>query len=1798
MKKKILLAFFCIVSVTLFAQQGKDGNPAIASSVVVNEYTRLTANAPVGSTTITVAASTLNAHGRFAGNLAAGDLIMIIQLQGATINGGLDPFHTTWGTPNDSSWGKVLNYNNCGNYEFAEVNAVPSGTTIKLDCPLRFSYVDTAKVEVVRVPRYGSLTVNNGGNITCDAWDSALGGIIAIEVQNNTVINAGGAISASGLGFRGGSAYNNLNGSSAYGVLNWATTDVTYGKDKGEGIAGFEWSYDKYRGRYCEGAPGNAGGSGNAHNSGGGGGANGGVVANYINGFGNPDISTNNNKTAWSKEFTWLPTFTSSGGGRGGYSFSSNNANPLNTGPGSGTWGGDNRGNYGGRGGRPLDYSTGKLFMAGGGGAGDQDNQYGGAGGNGGGLVFLMNYGTVSGTGQIVANGGNGTNAAGAPTGGHSGGIDAAGGAGGGGTIVVNSVGNISGLTLTANGGTGGSQVITQFNIFFPDNEAEGPGGGGSGGYIGTSNLGITENAVGGANGTSNAVPMGNFPPNGATIGGAGTTNATITNFHITAKNDTICSGQSATLTATLLGNPPGGTTIEWYTTSSGGTAIATGTTYTTPVLFVTTTYWVGSCPGTYRIPVTVVISGSSSVTISPNKSICKGSSDSIKATGGTAYSWSPTIGLSNPNIANPNATPTVTTTYTVTVTTPCGPVKDSVKITVLPLPSPTISANNNPICAGKSATITAGGGTSYLWNTSATTSSITVTPASTTTYTVAVSNGTCTKDTTIKITVLPLPVATISATVNPICPGGSTKITAGGGTSYTWSNSATTSSITVSPAITTNYSVIISNGTCTKDTNITINVSASPTVTVNPSSATICGNGSVVLNGVGASTYTWAPNTGLTCTNCVSPTASPTATTTYTVIGTSGLGCTDTTTVKVTVSGAIVATITGSDSICSGNPTVLTASGGTTYKWNTGATTSTITVNPPSTTTYSAVVSSGGCKDSTTFKVTVTATPTVTIGANNNPICAGSPTTITTTGGGTYKWNTGATTSSITVSPATTTTYTATVSNGKCSKDTTIKINVNPKPVISVSPPNPSICPGGNVSLLASGATTYTWNPSTGLTCNNCPNPTATPTATTIYTVIGTSLGCTDTTTVTVTVVSTLTATISPPNDSVCKGSFTTLTAGGGATYLWNTGATTASISVNPLVNTTYSVMVSSSGCKDSTNETVTVVALPTVGAGSNVTICTGGSTTLNASGASSYTWKPAASLSNPNIFNPIATPTATTTYTVVGTNASGCKDSAMVTVTVTSAVVASVNPTAQTICAGDSILLTAGGGGTYKWSNGATTSTLTVKPGLTTVYKVVVTSGTCKDSANSTITVNPAPTVTITPDTAICIGNNATLNVSGGGTYLWSNSSTSSSITVSPGTTTTYTAQVTNGGCTKDTTVTVTVNSTITVIITPTKVSCLGKADTLTASGGSPYLWSNGATTSTIIVSPGSTTVYTVTVGSGSCAASATDTVKIKPLPSVTLQGTQLICGGDSALLIATGGGKYLWNPGGSTTQSVFVTPSSTTTYTLLVAKNGCVKDTTITVVVSPTPIPSVNGPFTICKGEAASLSAFGGNTYLWTPYTTLNDSAIYNPLATPGSTTVYTVTVFGSGGCPAKDSIKVTVIPGASGNACCSATIPIGGSQPLTVSGSNTGSTFSWYPSLGLSCTTCPNPIATPSVTTWYKVAITDTSTGCVRIDSVLITIENKCGDVFVPDAFSPNGDFHNDVLYVRGDCIVQLDFNVFDRWGNKVFESFDISHGWDGSYHGLPMNVSTYVWYLKATLNDGTTVDKKGNVTLVR
>lgn len=483
-----------------------DGDVTInaGTNVAVNRGSQLFNSAVKGSNLIDISPA-----GAVAANLSAGDLILIIQHQGATIK-----------TADDATFGEVTSLNGAGNYELATVASVNNATgivTINGSCGgLRNSY-DALSSQLYRIPQYRNLTVQPApgagmlpGRIIPNAqWNSRAGGIIAIKAQT---INLDGEIDASAAGFRGGER----DGASAgTDVSSYRTTNAGEGSRKGEGIAGYD--SDAFGGRYGRGAAANGGGGANSFDSGGGGGANGGSLALW-NGFGVMDDSTADFKTAWALDPFVIANggklTTSSGGGHAAYGFSTQQADPLVNGPGDAAWGPANarRLDRGGFGGRPVPNNpANRLFFGGGGGSGEQNNNGAGSGGRGGGIVFLI-ADEIKGAGRVLANGQNGQDGI-ANVG------DGAGGAGAGGTIVIGAP-KLSGVTVEAKGGSGGNAPYLQAAA---PNALFGSGGGGGGGYVALSPGSNVQPVVsGGTPGTIAAPFVSKFPQNGATIGGAG----------------------------------------------------------------------------------------------------------------------------------------------------------------------------------------------------------------------------------------------------------------------------------------------------------------------------------------------------------------------------------------------------------------------------------------------------------------------------------------------------------------------------------------------------------------------------------------------------------------------------------------------------------------------------------------------------------------------------------------------------------------------------------------------------------------------------------------------------------------------------------------------------------------------------------------------------------------------------------------------------------------------------------------------------------------------------------------------------------------------------------------------------------------------------------------------------------------------------------------------------------------------------------------------------------------------------
>lgn len=917
-----------------------------------------------------------------------------------------------------------------------------------------------------------------------------------------------------------------------------------------------------------------------------------------------------------------------------------------------------------------------------------------------------------------------------------------------------------------------------------------------------------------------------------------------------------------------------------------------------------------------------------------------------------------------------------------------------------------------------------------------------------------------------------------------------------------------------------TNFALTGSTSNWTND----VNLSAIATVTITASSLTPCQGTNVTFtatptNGGGTPAYQWMKNGNNVGTN--SNIYFDNTLTNSDVIScqlTSSIPCSGTAlsnTISVTVP---TITVTGNGGICSGATSTLTASGMTSYTWSAnagGGTSATITLSPGVTDTYTVTGFNGTCSATTIFNIHVSATPTLSVSGNQS-ICIDSAATLTAHGAGNYTWTPGNSNATTVTTPtlAVNSTYTLQGANGVCTSTITGTVTVNPLPTVSVSGAA-SICSGASLTLNGSGtAATYTWDVNAGsvttLTASVSPNTTTT------FTLYGANGGCVNYATATVTVTPTPTITVSGAT-VICSGSGTSLTANGASSYTWSANAgsaTVPTVSVNPVSTTVYTIDGLNGVCPGSGTVSVNVVTSPTLNISGATSICSGNSIILTASGATTYTWSTNASSANTATVS--ITPNTTDTYTVSGDIGGGCP-SATQTITVNVNTTPSVSIAGNlAICSGSSTALIGLGASSYTWMPANVTgNTFSVTP--TTDYTFSVTgsdiSGNCTSTASGTVVVTPSPTMTIAGATNICLGSGTTLTANGATTYTWSanaGSVNTASVTLTPGSTDTFTVVGENSGCTDTKIVTINVVTSPTVSISGNTTICSGYYTTLTASGATFYQWSSNASSSTntvVVVSPMTSDTYTVTgdVGGGCPVVTQTIAVTVNQTPIITLSGNMNICAGNTATVTADGAVTYTWVPGNTNGSVYTATPSSNLAFTVTGSDGtgSCTGTATGTINVIASPTVTIAGFNTICQGGSTVLTAFGASTYTWSSNTGF---ATTNTVSVSPAVGVTTYSVLGSNsGCNNITSYSVTVNPtpavtfNANPNVLCTT------DAAVTLVGSPAGGTFSGTGVSGNQFDPSVAGVGGAVLTYSY----TDISTNCSNSDTANITVLNCIG-----------------------------------------------------------------------------------------
>ncbi len=661
--------------------------------------------------------------------------------------------------------------------------------------------------------------------------------------------------------------------------------------------------------------------------------------------------------------------------------------------------------------------------------------------------------------------------------------------------------------------------------------------------------------------------------------------------------------------------------------------------------------------------------------------------------------------------------------------------------------------------------------------------------------------------------------------------------------------------------------------------------------------------------------------------------------------------------------------------------------------------------------------------------------------------------------------------------------------------------------------------------------------------------------------------------------------STVNLGNDTtLCFGNTLLLDAGNvGANYLWQDGSTNQTFNVTQ--TGTYIVAVSNGGCYVA-HDTIVVNVIGGGGGsafslGNDTTLCAGATLVLDATTAgATYVWQDG---STNSIFN-----ASITGLYFVTVNVSGC--TATDSINVNFATLNSVNLGNDTaVCQGQSVLLDATtAGASYLWQDNSTNATFNVLNAGT--YSVTVTIGNCSPiSDNIIITFNSLPAVALGNDTTLCAGQTFLLDATlAGATYNWQNSSINSTYNVVSGGN--YAVTVTDGnGCSNSDNINVTYNNPPLVNLGNDSVLCAGQTLTLTVStAGATYLWHDGSTNFSFNVS--SAGMYWVEVTVGPCTNSDTINISYVNPPTVYIGNDTTLCPGQTILLDATTANSiYSWQD--NSVNAIF-TVAAPGIYWVDVTAGSCaaIRDS---IVVSYINASSVNlgNDSSLCPGQTILLDATQpGASYLWQDGST---DSIYIVTTSGNYHVTVTISI-----CNAADTISVIYYPlpfvnfGADTVKCPD--------DELILNAQNTASTYLWHNSSYISGYqyTTPSISITDSATYWVDV----TNVCATATDTIHVGFKICDCHIFVPTAFTPNGDEMNDVFQPKFICdFIDYDFRIFNRWGELIYSTTDQTEGWDGTFHGFKENTGVFVWVLLYKYNDsdvGTVGQLKGDVTLLK
>jgi gliding motility-associated-like protein len=1062
-------------------------------------------------------------------------------------------------------------------------------------------------------------------------------------------------------------------------------------------------------------------------------------------------------------------------------------------------------------------------------------------------------------------------------------------------------------------------------------------------------------------------------------------------------------------------------------------------------------------------------------VEIGGSTTFCAGTNLFLSATFGFSnYQWDPAVGNVSDIVINAGGT------YSVTVTDSNGcTASDDIEVTQSNQLNPVITGDLS-ICSGESTVLSAATFDNYQWSAnagSATTATITVTTAGNYCVTVSDNSG-CSGTRCATVVVNPNPTPDITGSP-AICPGSNSVLNPGTFASYVWQDGSFTSTYTATAAGNYNVTVTDSNG-CTGTDNFTVSLNANLSPTITGDAAFCAGDNGQLDAGAGYATYLWS-------TSATTQNITVNATGTYSVTVADSGGCSGTDSFEVVVNPNPTPNVAGDLSICAGQSTTLTASGGVDYIWNNGAGNAAVaTVSPLATTPYQVTVTdANGCSNTASATVAVNTAVAPVLNGDTN-ICNGDCTTLNVAGTySTYSWSSGQNSASINVCPTANTTYNVTVTDANgCTNSGTINVTIDSNPTPSIGGSS-TFCAGGNTTINAGAYAAYIWT--TGETTQSL----VVTTGGNYCVTVTNANGCTGSACILVSESSQLNPVI-VGDPEICAGEVSTLDAGIFTQYEWSVNAGNATTqTIDVTASGTYCVTVTDGSCTGTNCFDVLVHSNPEPEVTGVVALCDGEPTTLDAGTFAGYEWSANAG----GVFTQTISVSTSGTYSVTVSDVNGCTGTDDVTVNVTP------NPTPTisgnlAICTGESTTLDAGLYDDYTWlPNAETSQTINATTGGT--YSVTVTdSNGCSGTTTATVIENTPIVPTISGDTEICSGTSTTLNAGSYDAYAWlPNGENTQSIDVSPNNNTTYSVVVTDAaGCTASNEINVLVNALPTPQIGGSLTYCVGSSTTLSATPGFDYVWNGGETTESITVStPGQhcvTVTDPITTCTGSVCVDVSEDTQLNP----QISGDLSICAGETTTLDAgIFTGTYEWSPSGATTQTITVSANGTYCVTVSDA-GGCTGSTCVDVVVNNNPTPTITGPASICASGTATLDAGTYNAYEWSA----NAGSSFNQTVSVNAQDTYSVTVTDNNGCVGSDNFSLTINANLTPTITGNTAICVGTNTTLDAGAGY--STYTWLPT-GTGSTQTVS--VSPSTNTMYSVTVTDAS-GCSGTADITVNI----------------------------------------------------------------------------------------------